>query len=105
MSNDKTIIALANNPKDSTSDIVDMFIGQVSFGMDNCATHHISNDKSLFICKPEPRTKIWVTGVSGNCQAAGVGTIKFNVTADNDDKQFITLDNVIYLPQCAKNLI
>ena len=66
-SDDKTIIALASNPNDNRSDIIDTSIGQVSFGMDNCATHHISNDKSLFISESEPSTKIWVTGASGNC--------------------------------------
>ena len=82
-----------------------MSIGTVSFGMDNCVTHHISNKKSLFISKPEPSTKIWVTGASGNYQATGVRMIKFSVRADNDSKHFITIDNVIELPQCSKNLI
>mmetsp|Transcript_43713 Transcript_43713/g.52392 ORF Transcript_43713/g.52392 Transcript_43713/m.52392 type:complete len:117 (+) Transcript_43713:2610-2960(+) len=59
----------------------------------------------MFISKPEPSTKIWVAGASGNCQAAGVGTIKFSITTNNGSKHLITLYNVIYLPQCAKNLI
>ena len=73
-------------------------------GTNICATHHICSLLNLFIdMKPAP--KIIVTGVAGSLMASGIGNIEFVLTDDKGKKEKITLQNVIYLPESAKNLI
>ena len=74
------------------------------FGTDNCATHHICSQLSLFI-DMRPAPKIGVTGVAGSLMASDIGTVQFMVIDDNEEKHIVKLKNVIYLPESAKNLI
>ena len=88
-----------------TNSNMDLSINTAQFGMDNCATHHIRGNKSLFTDIRELPKSIHVNGISGSKEAAGIGNIKF-ILLDNDGrKHVVTLKNVIYLPECAKNLI
>ena len=77
----------------------------VEFGIDNCATHHICSNKSLFHDGMKSLMSVGVRDINGVAQADGVGTINFTITDNNDIDHSITLDNVIYLPSASKNLI
>ena len=52
-----------------------------------------------------PVTKADLTSVAGITIASGISTIMFTITDDNGLKYKITLEDVIYLPESAKNLI
>lgn len=75
------------------------------FGTDNCATHHVCNDRSLFVGEILPMTNVGIRGVGGVAVAAGIGTIKFYLTSESGHKDEIILNNVIYLLDCPKNLL
>ena len=77
----------------------------VEFGTDNCATHHICNNLSLFISPPIEVENVGIRGVSGSVSAEGIGTIQFSLQDDDGKDHLITLSNVIYLPSAPKNLI
>ena len=47
-------------------------------------------------------THIGVKGVGGIAEVVGMGTIRFRI---KDESEEITLHNIIYLPDCPKNLI
>lgn len=49
--------------------------------------------------------KIGVMGVSGSSMASGIGTIRFIIADDDGRKHTIILNDVIYLPELANNLI
>ena len=74
------------------------------FGTDNCALNHIWSILGMFttMCTWE---KIGVRGVNERTMAAGISTIPFTITDDENVKHTIVLHNVIYLPEAAKNLI
>ena len=50
-------------------------------------------------------THIGVKGVGGIAEAVGMGTIRFWIKDESGESEEITLHNVIYLPDCPKNLI
>ena len=75
------------------------------FRTDNCATHQIYSQQELFISMAKPTTNIGLKGVSGSSMVASVSTIRFTITDNNHTKHKLKLDNVIYLPTAAKNLI
>ena len=52
-----------------------------------------------------PCTNISVRGVARSAIAEGIGTIAFTLTDSKDQKHHIEIENVIYLPSAAKNLI
>ena len=52
-----------------------------------------------------PAPKIGVQGVAGSSMASGIGTIQFTIIDDDNVKHVIQLEDVIYLPESAKNLI
>ena len=52
-----------------------------------------------------PAPNVGVTGVADSSMGAGIGSIKFTTTDESDIKHKIVLDDVIYLPESAKNLI
>ena len=83
----------------------DMSSGNTEFGTDNCATHHICHEKLLFVGEIRPISNIGVKGIAGSAKAEGIGTIEFVILDDNKEEHKIRLENVIYLPQAAKNLI
>ena len=89
-----------------TEDIMASFLNLTTeFGTDNRAMHHICNDITLFFGKIRKVANVGVKGVGGISEAVGVGTIWFRITNDNGISEEITLNNVIYLPDCPKNLI
>ena len=75
------------------------------FALDNCATHHICNDKSLFTGPIQSISNVGITGVGGTVSPVGIESIAFTVRDCGDVDHPITLSNVIYLPDCPKNLI
>ena len=98
-------LALHNTSKYAASDHVYSFTSEpTEFGTDNCATHHICSLLNLFV-NMRPAPKVGVTGVAGSTMASGIGTIMFTITDDDGIKHKITLEDVIYLPESAKNLI
>ena len=98
-------LALHNTSKYVASDHVYSFTSEpTEFGTDNCATHHICSLLNLFV-NMRPAPKVGVTGVAGSTMASGIGTIMFTITDDDGIKHKITLEDVIYLPESAKNLI
>lgn len=56
---------------------------QLSFGTDNCATHHIYNDITLFVGVIDKTTNIGIRGVGRITATAGIGTAEFILT--NED--------------------
>jgi len=95
------------NVSDTSNSENDYSFGQryTRFGVDNCATHHICSEKSLFIGVIRPCTNIGVRGIAGSAIAEGIGTIAFTLTDSKDQKHHIEIENVIYLPSAAKNLV
>ena len=75
------------------------------FAVDNCATHHVCNDKSLFISDIKPVSDIGISGVGGTALPVGISTVAFNLKNSDGIDDYIKLENTIYLPQCPKNLI
>ena len=78
----------------------------VEFGMDNCCTHHVCRDKSLFVndIRPIP-DGIQILGVGGFSKPEGIGTIKMTIKDSRREDHNIILDNVYFVPEAPKNLI
>ena len=96
----------SENYKDKfTNDDSDFSLGTYEFGMDNCATHHICGDRNLFFSMNDLPGDVHVNGISGSSVAEGIGTIRFHIMDTKGHDHLIALDNVIYLPGAAKNLI
>lgn len=75
----------------------------LSFGTDNCATHHIYNITSIFIGKIKKITNIDIRSIGGIAVAAGrIGTIEFMITNEDGIKEKIKVENVLYLPDCPE---
>ena len=83
----------------------DFSLGTYEFGMDNCATHYICGDRNLFVSIDDLFYDVRVNGISGSYVAKGIATIRFHVMDTKGHDHLIVLDNVIYLPGAAKNLI
>ena len=77
----------------------------VEFDTDNCATHHICNDSSLFVSPPTKVENVGIRGVSGSALVEGIGSIQFALQDDDREDHLITLSNVIYLPSTPKTFI
>ena len=73
----------------------------VEFGTDNCAVNHIYSNLELFFSIKS----IDNIGVTGSILALGIGIIKFTIIDNTNKVYVIELENVIYLPESAKNLI
>ena len=52
----------------------------IRFGTDNCATHHICSDLSLFVSKPKVIHGVGIKGITGSSPALGIGSIQFTIT-------------------------
>ena len=99
----ETVLAHEILPCNDNSDKTFSFLREpTKFGTGNCATHHICNNHTLFIGEIEKVTHIGVKGVGGIAEVVGMGTIRFRI---KDESEEITLHNIIYLPDCPKNLI
>lgn len=59
----------------------------------------------MFVGEIRPISNIGVKRIAGSAKAEGIGTIEFMILHDNKGEHKIRLENVIYLPQAAKNLI
>ena len=66
---------------------------------------HVCSQPELFTTMSEPPTRIAVKGIAGSSTAEGVGSVRFSIVDSNDNEHTIDLENVIYLPNAAKNLI
>ena len=100
------IITLSSNQTKNDDEVRHSFdTNTVTFGVDNCATHHICSLLSLFRDHPKPITNVGVKGVAGTMPAKGIGTITFSLKDDDGVTHDITLHNVIFFPQAAQNLI
>ena len=98
-------VALHNsNTELKASDNASFSCDATEFATDNCATHHICSQLSLFTSM-RPAPTIGVQGVSGRTMASGIGTIEFILTDEENIKHKITIEDVIYLPESPKNLI
>ena len=97
---------MANMKETSTEKEAFAFLPEKpKFGMDNCATHHVCTDINMFIGEITKITNIGIRGVGGVAAATGIGTIQFNLLNSNSESDTITLKNLIYLPECPKNLL
>ena len=99
------VVALSNDNGTDEDTSFTFDATPTEFGTDNCATNHVCSDRKLFSSLQLPKTSIGVRGVSGSSEASGVGTVKFKLSDDNGTPHDITLNNVIFLPGAAKNLI
>ena len=95
-----------SNIIDTTSDQIYAF-GKypIECGIDNCLTHLICSEESLFAGKIQQCSNIGVRGVSGSAIEDFIRTIEFRITYSKKKKHFIRIDKVIYLPSVSKNLI
>ena len=98
-------IALANsgNTLEAESFAFDHITAE--YGTDNCATHHVCDQRELFTEMGEPLTPIGIRGVTRTTNASGVGTVQFKLKDDDGKQHNIILKDVIFLPNAAKNLI
>ena len=76
--------------------------GESIFDTDNCVTHYICNERSLFVGDIIPITNVGVRGIGSIATDAGIGTVTFSLTSEDGEKDNITLNNVIYLPDSPK---
>ena len=83
----------------------DFSLGTYEFGMDNCATHHICGDRHMFTILNDLPNAVHVNGISGSSMAKGIGSVRFHIMDIKEHDHLVVLDNVIYLPGAAKNLI
>ena len=101
--------ALSSSSEDDADKLTnansDFSLSTYEFGMDNCATHHICVVKNLFVTLRDISSHVHVNGISGSSTAKGIGTIRFHIMDTKGHDHLITLDNVIYLPGAAKNLV
>ena len=88
-----------------TNTNLDFSLGTYEFGRDNCATHHICGDRNLFTTLNDLPNDVHVNGISGSSMAKSIGSIRFHIMDTKGHDHLIVLDNVIYLPSAAKNLI
>ena len=70
------------------------------FAHDNCATHHVRNDKSLFVGNIKPVLNVGITGVGGTVSPVGIGNISFTIRDSENKDHLISFFHVIYLPSC-----
>ena len=97
---------MANMKETSTEKDAFAFLPEKpKFGLDNCATHHVCTDINMSIGEITNITNIGIRGVGGIAAATGIGTIQFDIINSNGQSETITLKNVIYLPECPKNLL
>ena len=88
-----------------TNTNVDFDEATVEIGVDNCATHHLCGERSLFTDLRDIDDKILVNGISGSKAVEGIGTVKFMIMDSEGVYREIDLENVVFLPGAAKNLI
>ena len=91
--NDVNPLVLANEEEGSDDEdaILDFDRNGTEFGADNCATHHICADRSLFVGDITPLDSVGVRGINGVSMANGVGTVKFQLKDDEGIPHEITL--------------
>ena len=99
----ETILANGVNP--GTDESFSFQSIPTEFGTDNCATRHICAQRELFTNIEQPSVEIGVQGISGSSSALGVGDVRFQLKDDDGVQHNITLQNTIFLPNAAKNLI
>ena len=101
------VIALSNTvTTNSASNLCSFYsVGVLTkFGINNCANHHICSQLELFTSMIIS-TNISVKGVADSSLANGIGAVQFTIKYEAGIQHTITLENVIYLPSAAKNLI
>ena len=77
----------------------------ITFGVDNCATHHVCAEKSFFTSDMSPLPNTGVRGIAGTLPAEGIGTISITIKDDNGNTHRVDLSKVIFPPSAAQNLI
>ena len=97
---DTTMVSVFTNDSKQLDETVDFGVGAQYAVMDNCATHHICNDASLFVEPPVPCESIIINGATGVGTAAAIGNMSIIVKDENNVAHDIKLLNVIYLPEC-----
>ena len=70
---------LAHDSVKNTTDIFAFGWNTSQFALDNCATYHICNNKSLFIGRIEPISNVGISGVGGTVIPVGIGRIHFTL--------------------------
>ena len=66
------------------------------FVVDNCATHNVCNDKTLFLGEIKQIKGLALNGVGGQTLPLGIGTIGFKVRDSDGTDHHIELKNTIY---------
>ncbi|KAI0995499.1 hypothetical protein K3495_g12681 [Podosphaera aphanis] len=82
------------------------FSGNCDIVLDTGATNHIFHDKSMFL-SILPSDKSVVNASGQQILVSGVGTVKFKVYDHQDKTSFkdITMESVLPVPFCTKNLV
>jgi len=73
--------------------------------LDTGSSHHVINDRSLFINDINPIQNVYLNGVGGRIQAVGHGSVNFRVTDDDGVPCDLILHDVLYVPDSPANLI
>ena len=86
---DKGILCMHGEKLILASDVNNQHHGEYSFmedpkiyefGMDNCCTNHICNEKGLFEDLKDAPVDISILGIGGARRPEGIGTIKFQIS-------------------------
>ena len=94
------------SPSGAEADTASFTLVPTELGTDNCATHHICSDHSLFVkSKYRPIEAFGIQGITGKVVTQGIGVVIFTVTDDYDTKFTIRIEDVINLPEASKTLI
>ena len=76
-----------------------------SFVINSYTTHQVYNDMELLIGEIKKITNIGIKDVGGVSVAVGIGKIQFTIKNQDEIRKNITLDNMIYLPDCPEHII
>ena len=83
--------ALSNEQEIATEEdmTLDFEDNSIEFGADNCATHHICTDKSLFVGDITPINEFGVRGINGVAPVVGIGIVKLKILDDDENLHVI----------------
>eukprot|EP00957_Ditylum_brightwellii_P192891 14686872-Ditylum_brightwellii.AAC.1 len=77
----------------------------IEFGLDNCCTNHVCFHERPFKEMREAPYGVEIPSIGGVRKPEGIGTVVFQLTDIMGDVHQIELENVLYIPDAAKNLI
>ena len=99
------VVSVFANNEEQTNKYFDFGRDVQKVVVDKCTTHHICKDSPLFDSVPVHCKNIIINCATSVGTAAASGNITITVRDCNNNNHDITQKNVIYLPECSKNII